>query len=123
MHPVDDGSRQFRFRFYGVAILHGIGDAAIVFLPVCFLLMAGHVLVDRVWGEQPLVEIVLQICGVLVIIAFGVRAARIAARARIAHRRRLLGQCFHCGYDLRASTDHCPECGRSIRGARYGGPA
>ena len=39
-------------------------------------------------------------------------AARFPARKR--KQRRRLGLCLHCGYDLRASTERCPECGTPV---------
>jgi len=49
-----------------------------------------------------------------VLFVWGAQAAWRGARRGEAERRAALRLCTRCGYDLRASTGRCPECGRAI---------
>jgi len=48
-------------------------------------------------------------------VLFGIWPTIALVRLRRHRRRRKLGLCLKCGYDLRASKDRCPECGTEFR--------
>jgi len=64
----------------------------------------------------PTVLILAGIPAVLV----GLLAAYGSYRGELEKYRRRMGLCVGCGYDLRATLDRCPECGRLTRNARKG---
>jgi hypothetical protein len=46
--------------------------------------------------------------------AFAIAPVVFGRRSLVRRRRKKLGRCENCGYDLRALSDRCPECGRSV---------
>ncbi|HWE97016.1 MAG TPA: hypothetical protein VG269_23845 [Tepidisphaeraceae bacterium] len=48
------------------------------------------------------------------VIVFGILPLGPFRAAWQRHKRRRRGLCLACGYDIRASTDRCPECGAAI---------
>ncbi len=66
-----------------------------------FVYMSGSVLILPLWIPTVL---------------FGILPTIALVRLRRHRRRQKLGLCGKCGYDLRGSTDRCPECNTPIEG-------
>ena len=69
---------------------------------------------DEAAGPTGMVFRVLVVPHWFLLVVTAVAPAYWLAVTRRHRRRAVRGQCAGCGYDLRASSERCPECGRSI---------
>ena len=61
-----------------------------------------------------IVSIPFQVIALLLLLPTAWRVATTSRRRRRRRERQENGLCVACGYDLRASTDRCPECGAPV---------
>ena len=66
----------------------------------------------RDFAGPPIVAIIVPFWAI--VLALALPAGWLGRRTYVQSRRRRLGLCARCGYDLRASEGKCPECGDDI---------
>ena len=90
---------------------NGSGVCDTLLAPLAFPLQVLMFAVGRLDGlaAPRSMLLVFAVYGVLFVMTYAIRAHRSRQQTRA-----VPGLCTHCGYDLRASKDRCPECGTPI---------
>jgi hypothetical protein len=120
VNPTDAGANVFgqgvvyrRWYFFGVGIKR---DVRSLLGPV--KRDDGAVGVGKITVPYTIVSIPFQVIALLLLFPTAWRVITSGRRRRIARERAAGGLCVACGYDLRFSTDRCPECGAPVTQAK-----
>jgi hypothetical protein len=91
-------------------------DRFIIYL-VWAALVAPLACVLPLYGSNALVGrtlLAVYVVGMIIFLVAGLRSMRRSSRRLGDYESEMRGVCPKCGYDLRATRDRCPECGRGV---------